>query len=129
MAGRLLRGSPYADDIMNLPVADVEGAIPYYVKTLGFTLGKREEEPISAVLSRDDVAMKIVENGGDPTQEGAFFEVDDVEVVFENFKANGLDREDAGYRVDQRGEKSYRVFFVVAPDQLCYCFGQDVTDE
>ena len=84
MAGRLLRGSPYADDIMNLPVADVEGAIPYYVKTLGFTLGKREEEPISAVLSRDDVAMKIVENGGDPTQEGAFFEVDDVEVVLVN---------------------------------------------
>jgi hypothetical protein len=39
-------------------------------------------------------------------------------------KANGLEKEDAGFRVDQHGTTSYRVFFVVAPDGLCYCLGE-----
>jgi len=66
----------------------------------------------------------LAENGGDPSQEGCFFEVDDVEAAFSELRLNGLDREDPGYRTDQHGETSYRVFFVVAPDGLCYCLGQ-----
>ena len=32
-----------------------------------------------------------------------------------------------GFRVDDHGDRSFRVFFIVAPDQLCYCIGEDVT--
>ena len=37
---------------------------------------------------------------------------------------NGLDREEAGFRIDQHGDNSHEVFFVVAPDGLCYCLGE-----
>jgi hypothetical protein len=32
--------------------------------------------------------------------------------------------EEAGFRIDRRGETSFKVFFVVAPDGLCYCLGE-----
>ena len=47
-----------------------------------------------------------------------------VEAAFAELRSNGLDREDPDYRIDQHGETSFRVFFVVAPDGLCYCLGQ-----
>ena len=46
------------------------------------------------------------------------------EAAFAELKSRGLGREEADYRTDDHGEKSYRVFFVVAPDGLCYCLGQ-----
>lgn len=125
MTCNYLRAAPYADDALNLPVNDVEAAIPFYQRTMGFELLSRCESPCeSAILGRDDVKIGLAENGGDPAQEGCFFEVDDVEAAFEELRSHGLDREEAGYRVDQHGETSYLVFFVVAPDGLCYCLGQ-----
>ena len=117
--------APYLEDAMNLPVADVESAIPYYEKTMGFTVVSRSASPHkAAVLARDDIQMGLAENGGDPTQEGCFFEVDDVEAAFAELQANGLGQDAPNYRIDQHGDVSFRVFFVVAPDDLCYCFGQ-----
>ncbi len=37
--------------------------------------------------------LGLAENGGDPTQDGCFFEVDDVEKAFVELRANGFDRE------------------------------------
>jgi predicted enzyme related to lactoylglutathione lyase len=113
---------------MNLPVENVHQAIPYYETTMGFSVVSRSNKPHSlAVLMRDGIQIGLAENGGDPTQEGAFFEVDDVEAAFEELKANGLGRENAEFRVDKHGEQLYRVFFIIAPDKLCYCIGEDVT--
>ncbi len=64
------------------------------------------------------------ENGGDPTQEGCFFEVDNAEAAFAELKEHGLEKEEADFSIDQDGDTSYKVFFVVAPDGLCYCFGE-----
>jgi catechol 2,3-dioxygenase-like lactoylglutathione lyase family enzyme len=112
---------------MNLPVADVQDAIPFCEKVMGFKLLSRSDEPCkSAVLSRDEVQIGLAENGGDPEQEGCFFEVEDVEEAFAELRANGLDREEPGYRVEDHGDVSFRLFFVVAPDQLCYCIGERV---
>ncbi len=117
--------SPYADDAMNLPVESVDTALPFYQTVMGFQVLSRSEAPRkSAVLGRDSIQIGLAENGGDPTQEGCFFEVDDIEAAFNELQSNGLDREDAGYRIDQHGETSFRVFFVIAPDGLCYCLGQ-----
>jgi catechol 2,3-dioxygenase-like lactoylglutathione lyase family enzyme len=125
-----LRAVPYADDAMNLPVASVDAAVPYYVKLMGFKVISRSETPHKrAVLARDRIQIGLAENGGDPTQEGCFFEVDDVEATFAELRSNGFDKQDPGYRIDKHGDISYRVFFVVAPDGLCYCLGQRVSAE
>lgn len=116
---------PYADDAMNLPVKNVEAAIPFYVTIMGFRVVARNDAPCkSVVLGRDGVQIGLAENGGDPTQEGCFFEVDSVEAAFGEFHANGLDKEAADFSVDEHGDTAFRVFFVVAPDGLCYCLGE-----
>jgi lactoylglutathione lyase len=116
--------SPYLEDEMNLPVPDVGAAIPFYQTVMGFEVVSRADAPCkSAVLRRDGIRIGLAENGGDPSQEGCYFEVDDVEAAFAELKANGLGRDDAGFRIDRHGDHSYKVFFVVAPDGLCYCLG------
>jgi len=108
---------------MNLPVADVEAAIPFYEETLGFRLVKREISPHRrAVLARDEIQIALAENGGDPTQEGCYFEVDNLEAAFEEIK--GRKPIETDLQVQSRGESSQRVFFVVAPDGLCYMLCQ-----
>lgn len=117
------RAAPYADDAMNLPVADVDAAIPYYEKTFGFRVVSRQDAPHkSVILARDEIKIGLAENGGDPTQEGCFFEVDNADAAFEEIK--GKAPADSDFRIDSFGDASYRVFFVVAPDGLCYMLGE-----
>ena len=134
---------PYAEDALNLPVADVESAIPFYETIMGFKVVSRNDSPCkSALLARDRIQIGLAENGGDPSQEGCFFEVDNAEAAFEELKSNGLtrqpvwierkppkEREEAGFRIDQHGATSFKVFFVVAPDGLCYCLGERLSSE
>ena len=116
--------SPYQKDEMNLPVENVETAIPFYETIMGFQVVARNDSPCqSAVLGRDGIQIGLAENGGDPTQDGCFFEVDNVETAFAELRANGFEKEEAGFRIDQHGDTSWKVFFVVAPDGLCYCLG------
>jgi len=117
------RAAPYGDDAMNLPVADVDAAIPYYERTFGFRVVSRSEVPHKSVaLARDDIRIGLAENGGDPTQEGCFFEVDNIDAAFEEIK--GKVPAESDFRLDKFGDKSWRVFFEVAPDGLCYMLGQ-----
>jgi len=123
MAARFLRAVPYADDALNLPVADVDSAVAYYLRAFGFRLVERRSEPHqAAILERDDIQIGLAENGGDPTHEGCFFEVDNLNAIHADLAANGakpgaIDEQD----VD---DVLYRAFFVVAPDGLCYMIGQ-----
>ena len=120
-----LRAAPYAKDALNLPVADVAAAIPYYEKTFNFTVVSRQDQPHkSAILSRDKIQIGLAENGGDPTQEGCFFEVDDIVTAFEEIKGKSPAASDINSQT--LDGTTYRVFFVVAPDGLCYMLGQPV---
>src|SRR5205085_4192464 len=112
---------PYQGDAMNLPVESVDEAILFYESVMGFRLASRSEK--SVVLTRDEIKIGLAENGGDPTQDGCFFEVDNAENAFAELKANGLNKDKADFRIDQYGDKKFKVFFVVAPDGLCYCLG------
>ncbi|HEX5731881.1 MAG TPA: VOC family protein [Blastocatellia bacterium] len=116
---------PYQKDEMSLPVENLEAAVPFYEKVMGFEVVSRNDTPCkSAVLGRDDIQIGLAENGGDPTQDGCFFEVDNVEAAFTELSLNGLEKQDAGFRIDQHGETYWKVFFIVAPDGLCYCLGE-----
>ena len=121
------RAAGYCDDPLNLPVADLTSAVPYYERTFGFTVAARDESPHPRViLARDQVLMGLTENGGDPSQDGCFFEVDDVEAAFEELKGRGpapgdIEEQDAG------GQR-VRAFFVVAPDGLCYMIAQPIPE-
>jgi catechol 2,3-dioxygenase-like lactoylglutathione lyase family enzyme len=116
---------PYQKDAMNLPVANVETAIPFYETIMGFQVVSRSDTPQkSAVLARDEIQIGLAENGGDPTQDGAFFAVDNIENAFAELKANGFEKAEAGFRIDQYSDTKWKVFFVVAPDGLCFCLGE-----
>jgi len=117
------RAAPDAEDAMNLPVADVETAIPFYEETFGFRITSRLDQPYkSVILARDEIQIGLAENGGDPTQEGCFFEVDNLDAAFEEIK--GKPPAESDIRIDKFGDTSMRLFFVVAPDGLCYMLGQ-----
>ena len=119
------RARPYQDDEMNLPVENIDEAVPFYETVMGFHVASRTDTPHkSVVLTRDNITIALAENSGDPTQDGCFFEVDNSETAFTELKENGLQKQTADFRIDQYGDKKFKVFFVVAPDGLCYCLAE-----
>ncbi len=119
------QAKPYGADQLQLPVENVGAALPFYEAVMGFRVAARHETPHrAALLERDGLRIGLVENGGDPTRDGCFFEVDNAEAAFAELKAHGLDQDAAGFRIDRYGANAYKVFFVVAPDGLCYCLGE-----
>src|SRR5262245_50173599 len=80
----------YHGDTMNLPVKDLDAALPFYETVMGFRVMSRTDTPHrAAVLARDNIQIGISENGGDPTQDGVAFHVTSLETLFAQFKANG----------------------------------------
>jgi catechol 2,3-dioxygenase-like lactoylglutathione lyase family enzyme len=115
----------YQGHNMNLPVRDVETALAFYESGLGFRVLSRGSAPHnSAVLARDQVQLGLVENGRDPTQDGCVFHVRGLEALFAEFKAKGLTTELSEVKIEHRDGIAWNVFYVVAPDGLCYWFGE-----
>jgi catechol 2,3-dioxygenase-like lactoylglutathione lyase family enzyme len=116
---------PYQKDKMNLPVKNLESSIPFYETVMGFKVSERKDLPNkAATLYRDDIEIGLAENGGDPSNDGCFFEVDNIEKAFEELRSNGLKKDIPDFKNQKHGETSWRVFFVIAPDELCYCIGE-----
>ena len=125
MKATLEKAFGYQDDHMNLPVQDLEVALPFYETVLGFRVLTRSDTPHkSAVLARDQVQIRLAENGGDASQDGCAFHVTGLEALCEEFRANGLQKEPSEFDVEQHDEHAWKVFYVVAPDGLCYWFGE-----
>ena len=119
----------YQGHHMNLPVRDLAAALPFYETLLGFRLLSRSEIPHkSAVLIRDQVQIGLAENGGDSTQDGCAFHVNGLEPLFAEFKANGLQKELFEFDTEKHDGVAWKVFYVVAPDGLCYWFGERQAD-
>jgi lactoylglutathione lyase len=119
------RARPFGTDQLNLPVANVAAALPFYETVMGFQVVAQTDTPYqTAILERDGLQIGLGENGGDPAQDGCFFEVDNAAAAFAELQARGLGQVDAGFRIDRYGAESYKVFFVVALDGLCYCLGE-----
>ena len=107
-----------------MPVRDVDTAIPFYQEQLGFTLRSvSSEAPRTAILSRDLVTLGLSENGEDPEQASCYLNVRDVDAIWAEFRAKGLDVSSEPGPMAHDG-KHYRVFFLRDPDGLCYCISQ-----
>ena len=119
----------YQGNNMDLPVADLAAAVPFYENILGFRVVSRSDTPHnSAVLARDEIQIRLAENGGDPTQDGCAFHVKGLEELFAEFKKNGLQKEISEFNSEDRGGDTWKVFYVIAPDGLCYWFGERQSD-
>lgn len=127
MKPTLDRAFGYQDDHRNLPVADLAAALPFYETVLGFRVTSRSDTPHrKAVLARDAVEIGLAENGGDASQDGCAFHVTGLAELFAEFQANGLGKELSAFDTEQRDSGAWKVFYVVAPDGLCYWFGERV---
>lgn len=125
MGGLFRRAAGYQGDALNLPVANVDQALPFYEMSFGFHVVERRTTPVNAaILERDSVRIGLVENGGDPAQDGSFFEVTGLDRIFEELKGKGLKLSAPEIQMSENG--ALRAFFVVAPDGLCYMLGEPV---
>jgi len=112
---------PYQDDVLGLPVVDISSTADWYCKHFGMTEVQRTTEPVPAViLERDGTRIGFAVNGGDASQDGAAILVSGIRGLKHEFENRGL--EIGEFRTDDRDGKSFTVFFVVAPDGLCYYF-------
>jgi catechol 2,3-dioxygenase-like lactoylglutathione lyase family enzyme len=125
MKATLERAFGYQGDSTNRPVRDLAAALPFYETVLGFQVLSRRDTPHNAaVLARDRVQIGLAENGGDATQDGCAFHVQGLGALFAEFKSNGLQKELSEFGVEQHDGVAWQVFYVVAPDGLCYWFGE-----
>ena len=116
---------PFADDVLALPVEDIDRAATWYGERFRLVEVERRDHPApTVILERDGVRIGFAVNGGDPGNEGAAIRVTDIRRARDELEANGV--ETANWRVDERDGEKYQVFFVAAPDGLCYYFHQPI---
>jgi len=117
---------PFADDVLDLPVQDLDEAAAYYAKAFELREVERRETPPAVIMERDGVRMGFSINGRDAGQEGAAILVTDIHRARRELEERGVTT--ANWRVDERDGKSLQVFFVVAPDGLCFYFHQPIDE-
>ena len=103
MIAKLEKVFGYRGDTMHLPVLNVASAVPYYETVLGF---------------------RVVSRGGDPAQDGCAFHVRGLPALFAEFTAQGLAPTPPEFSTEHRDGAAWTVGYVVAPDGLCYWFGE-----
>ena len=119
---------PFQDDVLALPVQDIDIAAAWYAKAFGLREVERSSEPVPCVvMERDGVRIGFAINGGDASNDGAAILVADAARARAELEANGV--EIGNWRIDERDGKRFQVFFVVAPDALCYYFHQELADD
>ncbi len=116
---------PYQDNVLALPVVDLDTASQWYSKSFGMVEVERWDNPSpTVILERDGIQIGFSINGGGATQDGAAILVSDIHLIKKELEANGV--EIGNWRVDERDGQKLQVFFVVAPDGLCFYFHQPI---
>jgi catechol 2,3-dioxygenase-like lactoylglutathione lyase family enzyme len=123
----LFKGAfPYQRDILGLPVVDLDAASQWYSAAFGLQELERRDQPHPAViLERDGIKIGFAVNGADASQDGAAILVSDIHRAKEEIEAAGI--EIGNWRIDDHEGEKRQVFFVVAPDRLCYYFYQPIS--
>jgi len=125
MAAKLLAAFGYQGDALNLPVAEADASAAFYVATMGFAEVERGDEPVKrVVIERNGVRMGLAENGGDSEQDGCAFHTDDVAALREELLASGAGKVGEIKSETRPDGSEFDAFFVIAPDGLCFWFGE-----
>jgi catechol 2,3-dioxygenase-like lactoylglutathione lyase family enzyme len=116
---------PYQNDVLALPVAHLDVASQWYSEHFGMLEVERFDQPVpTVILERDGTRIGFAINGGDPAQDGAAVLVSNIRGMKGEFEAKGVNV--GNWRVDERDGRKFQVFFVVAPDGLCYYFHEPI---
>ena len=116
---------PYQNDVLALPVKNLDHAAGWYCEHFGMVEVERREQPVpTLILERDGARIGFAVNGGDPAQDGAAVLVSHIQDLKEELEAKGV--KIGNWRVDERDGREYQVFFVAAPDGLCYYFHEPI---
>ena len=118
---------PFQDDVLALPVGDIDIASKWYCSSFGMIEVARHSDPTpTVILERDRVQIGFSVNDGDASQDGAAILVTNIHQARDELESNGV--ETGNWRIDERDGEKLQVFFVVAPDGLCYYFHQPLLD-
>lgn len=116
---------PFQKDVLALPVGNIDVASEWYSKHFGMVEVERSNDPApTVILERDGTRIGFSVNGGDSSQDGAAILVSNIQGMKEELESQGVDI--GNWRVDERDGQKLQVFFVVAPDGLCYYFHEPV---
>ena len=116
---------PYQKDVLALPVSDLDAAVRWYGEHFGMTEVERQEQPVPrVVLERDGTRVGFAINGGDASQDGAAILVSNIQGMKDELEAKGVSV--GNWRIDDMNGRKHQVFFVVAPDGLCYYFHEPI---
>ncbi|MEM9048713.1 MAG: VOC family protein [Pseudomonadota bacterium] len=120
-----LRADPYQDDVLALPVVDIDRAAAWYGPVFALSEVARRDAPVPGVImARDGVQIGFAVTGGDPEQDGAAIRVADIARAHAELVATGA--KPGAIKTETRDGREERVFFVIAPDGLCYYFYQPI---
>jgi catechol 2,3-dioxygenase-like lactoylglutathione lyase family enzyme len=116
---------PYQASVLALPVTDLDAAAAWYSKHFGMTEVERTDRPVpTVILERDGTRIGFAINGGDAAQDGAAILVTNIGAIKQELESNGASI--SNWRLDARDGRELQVFFVVAPDGLCYYFHEPI---
>src|SRR6478752_1545302 len=102
---------PYQDNVLALPVADLDVASQWYCEHFGMREVERVEQPVpTVILERDGTRIGFAINGGDPAQAGAAVLVSNIRGLKDELEAKGT--KVGNWRVDERDGERFQVFFV-----------------
>ena len=116
---------PYQEDVLALPVVDLDAATSWYSSAFGLKeVERRAGEQPTVILERDGVKLGFSINGRDASQDGAAILVSDIQRAKAELETKGVNV--ANFRVDERNGQKLQVFFALAPDGLCFYFHQPI---
>lgn len=117
---------PYQEDVLALPVVDLDATARWYRNAFGLREVERREQPHRAViLERDGVRIGFALTGGDASQDGAAIQVSDIHRAKDEIEEAGVDVGEV--QNEERNGERRSAFFVVAPDGLCFYFYQPIS--
>jgi catechol 2,3-dioxygenase-like lactoylglutathione lyase family enzyme len=116
---------PFQENILGLPVKNLDEAAGWYAKHFGMSEVERFDSPVpTVVMERDGVRIGFAVNGGDPGQDGAAIRVTGAAALMAELEHRGVDV--GNWRIDEHKGQKLQVFFASAPDGLCFYFHEPV---
>lgn len=117
----------YCGDIYALPVEDLDITAEWYASAFGMQEVDRYIDPDpTIVLERGEVKIGFSINGRDPSNDGAVIDVSDIEQARSEMRSAGV--KIRNWRIEKHDSERYQVFFVVAPDGLCFLIRQKLEE-